>query len=93
MKDFFSERMVFGLLLIVGYLGILALSMLAPLNAPTEARAIAHDGLLVLGPLLGTIVSAIWKSDRADKSNAAALASATSALAAVAPTIPPVADK
>ncbi len=64
--EWLSERMVFGLLIIVGYFAIVGGTMFIP----AASQANAKDALLVIGPLLGTIVSAIWKTDKADKQNA-----------------------
>lgn len=103
-KDFWSERMLFGLLIILGYLLLLILSMVFPvivavlLNAAKltivmpavkDGAATVRDGLLVIGPLLGLIVQAIWKADKADKDNAASLATLSTAAAATMATAPP----
>lgn len=92
-SDWLSERMIFGLLLIVGYFGVVILTIEAPLtakpaNLPSVQAAMgnAKDALLVLGPLLGVIVTSIWKTDKTDKANADTMthlaAAASTALAA-----------
>lgn len=85
--DWVSERMVFGILIISGYFGIVVLTMIIPLVVPlslaptaTAAMANAKDSLLVVGPLLGVIVQAIWKADKTDKANAEAVAGLTQAV-------------
>lgn len=67
-KDWLSERILFGLLIIIGYLGITGLAVF--LATTPEARQTAKDALLVLGPLLGVIVQAIWRTDKTDKQTA-----------------------
>lgn len=64
-KDWLSERILFGLLIIAGYFSITALAVFLPI--PPEARQTAKDALLVVGPLLGVIVNAIWRTDKVDK--------------------------
>lgn len=64
--DWLSERMIFGLLIIVGYFTMGALAILVP-GLAAEQRAIARDVLLAVGPLIGMIVQSIWKTDKADK--------------------------
>lgn len=75
--DWLSERILFGLLVIAGYLGIVIGTMVIPLLAPKASLPAvqasmgnAKDALLVIGPLLGVIVNAIWKSDKTDKQTA-----------------------
>lgn len=83
--DWLSERILFGGLLIIGYFVLVALALCAPViaavvvpagEAPIVEQAISagaatvKDALLVIGPLLGMIVQAIWKTDRADKQTA-----------------------
>lgn len=115
--EWLSERMVFGILIIFGYFLLVLLVILAPvalalsisdkqvpmvMSAMAPGIAIIKDSLLVIGPLLGVIVNAIWKSDKADKVNAdtmasltdlagAALAATPSAAAASAPLVDPAA--
>lgn len=77
--DWLSERIVFGGLIIFGFFSLGLIATVAPLTI--EARQTAKDVLLVVGPLLGVIVNAIWKSDRTEKATAEAVAT----LAAKAP--------
>jgi hypothetical protein len=74
-----SERMVFGLAIFCGYFSLATIAVLAPINP--DARQSAKDALLVVGPLLGVIVQAIWKTDKVDRVTADAVA----VLAAKAP--------
>lgn len=97
-EGWWSERILFGLLIIVGYFLLVALTFVVPIwvaavlpadklavvmPAVRDGISLAKDSLLVIGPLLGVIVNSIWKADKADKANAQALA--TLATAAVAP--------
>ena len=68
-SDWLSERMVFGVLLIVGFISLVAFGMLWP-GLDTEQRQYGRDGLLVLGPVVGIIAQAIWKTDKVDKQSA-----------------------
>lgn len=84
--DFLSERMVFGLLIIIGFFGVGIVATMGPLAA--EARQTAKDVLLVVGPLLGVIVNAIWRTDKAERQaadTAAVLAAKAPDLSAAAP--------
>lgn len=80
-----SERIVFGLLIILGYLGIVIMTMFVK----PENSGNAKDALLVIGPLLGVIVNSIWKADKADKQNAAAMATLATVAAAAVPVVDP----
>lgn len=64
-KEWLSERMVFGLLIIAGFFILGGLAVVMKLDA--DARQTAKDVLLVVGPLLGVIVQAIWKTDRTER--------------------------
>lgn len=64
----FSERVWFGTLLILGYLGMVFYTTVQVHDA--DARQMARDSLLVIGPLLGVIVNATWKADKVDGVNA-----------------------
>lgn len=80
-EGWWSERILFGLLIIVGYLGIVVGTMFIK----PEQSSNAKDALLVIGPLLGVIVNSIWKTDRADKQNAQAMATLATVAAAAVP--------
>lgn len=69
--DFLSERMVFGFMLITGYFATVWFVGLAPMS--NEARQVMRDALLTVGPILGIIANAIWKTDKTDKDNASTI--------------------
>lgn len=77
--DFLSERMVFGLLIIGGYLG--ALGAITFVRVDPTTQSILSTGMGVLGTAIGAIVAAIWKTDKTDRQVAATAA----VLAAKAP--------
>lgn len=77
-RDWLSERMVFGLLLIGGFFATGIIAVVAPVSSDKQ---LAKDMLLVVGPLLGVIVNAIWKVDKVDKQ----VADTAALLAAKAP--------
>ena len=72
--DFFSERMVFGVLIIVGFIVILHEMIYEGTPLRPEIVSIVAGGIGALGAAVGIIVQAIWKSDKADKTNANSLA-------------------
>lgn len=81
--DWVSERILFGLLIIGGYfgtgiIGALLIPQYVPANYIAQALAITHDAQTVVGPLMGVIVQAIWKTDKVDKINAATAATLAS---------------
>lgn len=88
--DWLSERVLFGILMILGFIVLDGLGMLWP-GLSTEQRQYGRDGLLVLGPIVGIIAQAIWKSDRTDKSTAESVASLSSAVNTMATPAVPVA--
>lgn len=69
--NFWSERMVFGALIIGGYLLLLGTVSFFPL--PTRAENLVAQGLGALGGALGVIVAAIWKTDKTDRAQTEAL--------------------
>lgn len=77
--DFLSERMVFGLLIIGGYVGALAAITFVHVE-PASMNALS-TGMGVLGTAIGAIVAAIWKSDKTDRT----IADTAAVLAAKAP--------
>ncbi len=89
-SDWLSERILFGLLIISGYFLVVIASLAVPvfvavyapaaLPAAENASATAKDALLVVGPLLGVIVQAIWKTDRTEKANAETISGLVSAV-------------
>lgn len=69
--DFLSERMVFGFMLITGYFATVWFVGFFPM--PDNARQVMRDALLTVGPILGIIANAIWKTDKTDKDNASTI--------------------
>lgn len=89
--SWWSERILFGLLLITGYIGLTALGEFIP-GLSDKQLQFGRDGLLVLGPIVGIIAQAIWKTDKADKQNAETvgnLATAVNTAMALPPADPP----
>lgn len=78
-SDFLSERMIFGIMIIVGYFGLSTLSSFFAMTP--DQRAVIHDAQLVVGPILGMIAQAIWKTDKTDRQ----VADTAAVLAAKAP--------
>lgn len=64
-----SERIWFGTLLILGFL-LMGFSAAFFLNNSPAAIQLLRDMALVIGPLLGVIVNATWKTDKIDGVNA-----------------------
>lgn len=57
------ERIVFGLLIIGGYLGIAGLgAILFHKAADKDSLQLTRDAMLTIGPLIGIIVKSIWEA-------------------------------
>ncbi len=69
LTDFISERILFGFGIITGYFLLIFLGMYIA-GENKDKLALVHDGIVLLGPLLGVMVNSIWKADRVDKLNA-----------------------
>jgi hypothetical protein len=82
-SDWLSERILFGTLIIVSYLAVCLVGSVGQLTPAGES--VVHDAMLGLGPIVGLIAAAIWKSDKADKQNASTMASLASTVAAQTP--------
>lgn len=65
-EDWVSERIVFGLVILVGYFSVGGIGAFL-LRDSKEALAVTRDVLITVGPLLGVIVNSIWKADKLDK--------------------------
>lgn len=65
--EWLSERMVFGVLIIGGSIGLLFEIVIAGPKLPAEIVTLASLGLGGLITSLGTIVAAIWKTDKVDR--------------------------
>lgn len=78
--DFFSERMIFGLLIIGGYLFCMGMLVSHEKLDPANLNLLSQ-GVGALGTAVGVIVAAIWKSDKMDRQ----VADTAAVLAAKAP--------
>jgi ABC-type Na+ efflux pump permease subunit len=57
------ERIIFGLLIIGGYLGIAFLGAILFRKAvDKESLQLTRDAMLTIGPLIGIIVKSIWET-------------------------------
>lgn len=57
------ERIVFGLLIIGGYLGIAGIgAILFHKAADKDSLQLTRDAMLTIGPLIGIIVKSIWEA-------------------------------
>ena len=85
--DWLSERMVFGLLLITGLIGLLFELISNGPKLPPEIITLAAGGMGALTAAIGIIVQSIWKTDKVDKQAAdtAAVLAAKSPDFSVAP--------
>lgn len=79
--EWLSERILFGSLIIVGYLLVCVVGACLP----GADKSVVHDAMLGLGPIVGLIAAAIWKSDKADKQNATTMATLANTVAAQSP--------
>lgn len=84
--DWLSERILFGLILILGYYGLVIVGMYAPSK---EALQLARDSLLVVGPIIGLIAASIWKTDKAERQAGDTLNSMAKSLEATTQAPPP----
>lgn len=82
-SDLFSERMVFGFLLIVGFIVLLHELLQFGSALRPEVVTMVASGMGALGAAVGIIVQAIWKTDKADKQ----AADTAAVLAAKAPNL------
>jgi hypothetical protein len=79
--EFLSERVLFGILIILGFIVILHEMIYEQAALRPEIVSIVAGGIGALATAVGIIVQAIWKTDKADKQNA----DTASVLAAKAP--------
>lgn len=68
-SDWLSERIIFGVLFIAGFIGLAACGMFIP-GLTDAQRQYGREALLVLGPIAGMVAQAVFKTDKADKQNA-----------------------
>jgi hypothetical protein len=79
--DWLSERMVFGLLIISGLIGLLFELVSSGPHLPAEIITLAAGGIGALSASVGIIVQSIWRTDKV----AAQAADTAAILAAKAP--------
>lgn len=91
--NFFSERMVFGILFIVGLISILHELILRAPRPPPEIVTLVAGGVGALGTAAGIIAQAVWKTDKTEKQNADTISSMASALATSTPSVEVVKEK
>lgn len=63
--DWISERMVFGFMIVGGYLGCMIILTWVPV--PKENSQLISQGVGALGTAVGVIVAAIWKTDKTER--------------------------
>ena len=89
--DWLSERMVFGLLIMAGYVGLqVALTFV---TVPPENMNLLSQGNGALGTAVGVIVAAIWKTDRVERQNSESINELAKTVASQATTAGTVADE
>lgn len=81
--DWLSERMIFGVLIILGFIIILHEMIYEQAALRPEIVSIVAGGIGALAAAVGIIVQAIWKTDRVDKQ----AADTAAVLAAKAPNL------
>lgn len=69
-EAFTSERMVFGFLIIVGFITSLIILICYGPKLPSEIVSLIAGAMGALGASVGIITQAIWKSDRTDAKQA-----------------------
>jgi hypothetical protein len=91
MSDWLSERVLFGLLIIGGFLAVAIMGMVMKLDptASADQLTFGKEALDVFGPIAGMIAAAIWKTDRTDKQNAQTLSNLTTAVNTALASTPP----
>lgn len=73
-QDWLSERVLFGSLVILGYLGsVIAISAVSKLQGPGLAHDTVVAAIGTLGTAVGAVIQAVFRTDKADKQNAEAM--------------------
>lgn len=72
LREAVSERMVFGLIILAGWLALLAIVIFHGVDGPVRDLVIAALG--ALASQAGQIVQSVFKTDRVDRQNAEATA-------------------
>ena len=86
--DWLSERILLGVAIIGGYLILGGLSFFIQMDNAQNV----HDVLEVLGPVVGMIANAVFRSDKVDKANADSVSQLAAAVN-TAMTLPPASEK
>lgn len=76
--DWISERMVFGALVILGYLLCIGAAAYFPMIG--ASRDIVTGAVGALGTAVGMVVQSVFRTDKIDKQNAATLANLSQAV-------------
>lgn len=63
--DWISERMVFGFMIVGGYLG--CMMVLTFVSIPKDNLNLISQGVGAFGAALGVIVASIWKTDKTER--------------------------
>lgn len=82
-KDWVSERILFGGLILLGYMALLGTTFLA--GVPKGAETLINIGMGTLGTALGAVVSAVFRTDKTDKANAESIAQLSKAVSGQVP--------
>lgn len=82
-RDWFSERILFGGIILVGYMALLGTTFLA--GVPKGAETLINIGMGTLGAALGGVVQSVFRTDKTDKSNAESISQLTKALGTQGP--------
>src|ERR1700689_1121553 len=90
LKDWFSERILFGLLIIVGYIGLLLEYTHNGSKLDSSIQNVLSTGLGTLGAALGVVIAAVYKSDKTDRQNADTLAKMAQTPTTTTVSMPPV---
>lgn len=82
-KDWWSERMVFGAIIVIGYMLVIGAAAYLPMNG--LSRDVVLGAVGSLGTAVGVIVQAVFRTDKADKQNAETMATLARAATGSAP--------
>jgi cytochrome bd-type quinol oxidase subunit 2 len=89
-----SERVLFGLIIILGYFAVGGVMMILNHFGTLDDKtyALAHDMHLTVGPLMGIMVQSMYKTDKTDRLNAQTQATLADRLPAAPTTVTIAAD-
>lgn len=83
--DWLPERILFGSMIIIGYIAVVVVGTARADNLPPAGAALLHDAMLALGPLAGMVIQSVFKTDKTDKESAAAISTLATAVASQPP--------